>query len=92
MIAMLPLPLSLLRNKNLNIHAKIVYGLLCFHGSGTHKCSPSIDILAQETGFHSRTIINCINQLKKLGWIEVHKRFSEKGQQFTNLYIVKKGP
>lgn len=67
--------------------AKLVAFTLSLHmNEAGGSCFPSVETLAAETSMARRTVFYAIKQLRVEGWLICHRRFSEVGQQRTNVY------
>lgn len=54
-----------------------------------HTCYPSQNKIAEKTGMSRRSVVRCIEELKQLGFITVHKR--KVSERLSNLYELHRG-
>ena len=55
----------------------------------TKECWPSVSKLAKDVNRSRQSTINALKGLEEKGVIEVKQRFKDKGEQTSNLYILK---
>jgi len=69
-------PRAVLRHEGLSGYAKLVYALLASRINGSRACYPSVETLAEESGWSRPTVIHAITELVQLGLVErQHRRF-----------------
>lgn len=66
-----------------------LYDWLRARYGGLDETFPGVDTLAAEFGVSRSTIERTLRELRKVGALEVHPRFTDKGAQTTNLYVTK---
>lgn len=79
------LPNLLLNDPGLGFAAKVAYAKLLSYAWTNHFCFPGLKRMAEDLGCGVSTVGDAIQELSRLGWIEVTRR----GQGKTNLYKLK---
>lgn len=83
-IKFLKLAQCLITDKQINSNELRVYIYLINLFNNQKDCSyPSIETIAKDINLSSRTVKNCIAQLVKLGYMEIEKKKSVKGNYNT---------
>jgi hypothetical protein len=80
----------ILMSEQLSIYDKAVYCTLCAFASNFDKsCYPSYQTIARKARCSRRKVIDVISHLESIGLIEKQEQHNSKGENKSNLYVVK---
>lgn len=71
-----------------NPYRKLILIVLADIANDENKCWPSHDYLAERTECKRRAVIEHLGALEAAGFISVERRYSDDGQQKTNMYTI----
>jgi len=81
---------AVLMDESLSVYDKTVYAVLCTYASNFDKsCYPSYQTIARKAGCSRSKTIEVMARLEELGLIEKQIRLNDKGENTSNLYVVK---
>jgi DNA-binding transcriptional ArsR family regulator len=78
-----------LRDSSLSVNARLAYGILTTYCSTTRAPFPGLEKLAEHLGVSRSTAKRAMAALRDRGIIEVRPRFGERGEQRSNLYLLR---
>lgn len=77
-------PNVILREPNLSTGAKLIYACLLSYAWQKESCFPGQETLAEDLGISKRSVVTCLQELEKFGYVEKKRR----GLGKTNVYIL----
>ena len=84
-------PDALIDDPRTNVYHIAIFGALARHSDRHRACFPSFKRIADMCGCSRRKVVECIDELCELGWVEKKARAAGNGQK-SNLYILRIAP
>lgn len=83
------MPLELLTDDRVSPQAKVLFGILLWHGQTPERCFPGHARLAELVGIAERSVARPLRQLEEIGWIGRHRRIDRNGQRTSDGYTLR---
>lgn len=84
-----PMPMELLCDPQLSAQAKVVYGVLLWHGVTPDRCYPGHARIGEWAGISERSVARPLRELEQAGWIERVRRPGGGGHRSSDGYTLK---
>lgn len=83
-----PVPIELMTDHELSTTARVIFGILMWHGATPERCYPGHARIGALVGIEERSVARPLAQLERRGWIKRERRTNRYGNRSSDGYTL----